>query len=79
MSAFRKVSKLGKPSTVNKEHFHWHFKLPEHKGMDDWKVTLIDRADNRKELKRWESFWQYKLKIFLLHRLNERNVPAEYQ
>ena len=46
--------------------------------MDDWRVALIDRADNRKELRRRESFWQYKLNIFFPHGLNERNVPGEY-
>ena len=56
-SAFRKVSKSGKPTKVNEEHFHQHFKLPEHNGMGDWRVTLTDRADNRKELRRRESFW----------------------
>ena len=47
--------------------------------MDDWSVTLIERVDNRKELKRWESFWQYKLNTFFPHGLNERNLPAEHQ
>ena len=63
-SAFRKVPKSCKPPKVNQEHFHQYFKLPEHNGMDDWRVTLIDRADNRKELRRRKSFWQYKPKIF---------------
>ena len=22
------------------EHFHHHFKLPKHNGMDDWRVSL---------------------------------------
>ena len=35
--------------------------------MDGWNVTLIDRADNRKVLKRWESFWPYKLNTFFPH------------
>ena len=55
-SAFCKVSKSGKPPKVNQEHFHQHFKIAEHNGMDDWRVTLIDRADNRKELGRREFF-----------------------
>ena len=57
-SAFWKISKLVKAPNVNQLHFHQHFKLPEHNGVDDWRVALIDRADNRKELRRWESFWQ---------------------
>ena len=56
--AFHKISKSVEPPNVNQVHFHQHFKLPEHNGMDNWRVTLIDRADNRKELRRRESFWQ---------------------
>ena len=44
-SGFRKVSKSGKPAKVNQEHFHQYFKLAEHNGMDDWRVTLIYIAD----------------------------------
>ena len=47
--------------------------------MDDWRVTLIDRVDNRKELKRRESLWQYRLNTFFPHGLNKKNVPAEYE
>ena len=66
-------------SISNQEHFHQHFKQPEHNGMDDGRVTLIDRADNRKELRRPESFWKYKVNTFFSDVLNERNVPAEYE
>ena len=76
--AFCKVSKLGKATKVNQEHFHLHFKLPEHNVMDNSIVTLIDRADNRKELRRREHFWQNKLNTFHPHELNERNVSGEY-
>ena len=34
-SAFRIISKSIKPSNVNQVHFHQHFKLPEHNGMND--------------------------------------------
>ena len=69
----------GKPPKVNEEHFHQHFKLPEHNGMDNWIVSLIDRADNRKELSRRESFWEHKTKHILSSQVKERNVPAEYE
>ena len=77
-NAFRKVSKSVKPPNVNQVHIHQHFKQPEHNRIDDWRVTLIDRANNRKEVRRRESFWQYKLNTFFPHGLNERNVPGEY-
>ena len=47
--------------------------------MDDWRVTLTDGADNRKQLRRQERFWQYKLNTFFAHGINERNVPVEYE
>ena len=36
----------------------------------------IQRADNMKELRRRESFWQYKLNTFFPPVLNERKVPV---
>ena len=66
------------PQLLIKYIFISIFKIPEHNGMGDWRVTLIDRADNRKELRRLESFWQYKLNTFFPHGLNERNVPGEH-
>ena len=53
---FVEYSKSDKPRKVNQEHFDQHFQLPEHKGIDDWRVTLINRADNRKELRRRKRF-----------------------
>ena len=62
--AFRKVFKSGKPSKVNREHFHQHFEIPEDNDMGSWKVVLIDRVDNRKKFRRQKCFWQYKLNTF---------------
>ena len=42
--------------------------------MHDWRVTLIDRADNRKELRRRD----YESNIFFPHGLNKRKVPGQY-
>ena len=78
-SAFRKVSKSRKTPKVNQERFHQHFKLPEFNDIDNRRVTLTDRADNRKELRRRERFWQQKQNTFFPHRLNEKNVPTEYE
>ena len=78
-SAFCKISKSDKPPKINRELFRQDFKLPKHFRMDDWRVTLINRADNRKELRIRESFWQYKINKFFPHGLKERNVPSEYE
>ena len=53
-SAFRKVSKSG--NQENQENFYRDFKIPEHNCMDAWRVALIDRTDNRKDLRRRETF-----------------------
>ena len=66
-------------SKVNQDHFHQQSKLPGHIGMGEWRVTLSDRADNRKKLRRRESFWQYKFNTFFLNPLKERNIPAGYE
>ena len=42
--------------------------------MEDWKVTIIDRAENVLELRRRESYWQHKLDTFITNGLNERFV-----
>ena len=42
-------------------------------------ATLIDTADNRKDLRKWETFWQYKISTFFTRGSNERNVPADYE
>ena len=53
-SAFRKVSKSG--NQENQENFYRDFKIPEHNCMDAWRVALIDRTDNRKDLRRRGTF-----------------------
>ena len=74
---FCEKSKSTKPPNVNQEHFQQHFKLPEHNNMDDWRVTIIYRADNVKELRKRKSLGQYKLNTFFPQGLNKRNIPAE--
>ena len=40
--------------------------------MEDWKITIIDRAENVLELRRRESYWQQSLDTFIPNGLNER-------
>ena len=46
-----------KKSNVYQEQFHRHFNSEGHNGMEDWKITIIDRAVNVLELRRRESYW----------------------
>ena len=54
-SGARKVSKFY-PNKFNvyQEQFHLHFNSEGHNGMQDWKITIIDRAENVLELRRRE-------------------------
>ena len=45
-----------------------------HNGMEDWKIAIIDRAENVPELRRRESHWQHSLDKFIPNGLNERFV-----
>ena len=53
------------------EKFHNHFCQEGHGGIADWEVRLIDSAFSEKSLRSKELFWQYKLKTFHPHGLNE--------
>ena len=73
-SGARKVSKVY-PNKCNvcQKQFHCHFYSEGYKGMEDWKITIIDRAENvLKEVRRREEYWQCSLDTFTPNRLNER-------
>ena len=74
-SGARKLSKAY-PNNCNvyKEQFHRLFNSERHNGMEDWKITIIDRAENVLELRRRESYWQHRLDTFIPNGLNERFV-----
>ena len=74
-SEARKVSKIY-PDKCNfyQEQFHCHFNYEGHNGMEDSKITIIDRAKNALELRRRESYWQHRLDTFIPNGLNERFI-----
>ena len=49
---------------------------PGHNGIQDMSFKIIDCASNLTDIKKRESFWQYKLKTFSPNGLNERNVDT---
>ena len=54
-SGARKVSKVyPKKCNVYQEQFHRHVNYGGHSGMEDWKITIIDRVENVLELRRRE-------------------------
>ena len=74
-SGARKVSQAyPKKCNVYREQFHRHFNYEGHNGIEDWKITIIDRVENVLELRRRENYWQHRLDTFIPNRLNERFV-----
>ena len=75
-SGVRKLSKVyPKKCNVYQEQFHCHIHSEGHNGMEDWKITIIDRAENVLDLRRrQQSYWQYRLDTFIPNVLNERFV-----
>ena len=71
----RKVSKVfPKNCNVYQKQFHHHFNSEGHNGMQDWKITIIDRAKSVLELRCRESYWQHSLDTFIPNGLNEHFV-----
>ena len=71
-SGAKNVSKVySKKCNVYEEQFHRHFNSEGHYGIKDWKIIIIDRAENVLELRRRESYWQHSLDTFILDGLNE--------
>ena len=74
-SGARKESKVyPKKCNVYQEQFHPHFNSEGHNGMQDWKITVIDRAENVLELRRRDRYWQHSLDTFIPNGLNKSFV-----
>ena len=61
-----------KTQTVGKAELHDHFCQSDHKGLEDWEFTLIDRGSGLESVRKKEMFWQYKLSTFKPNCLNDR-------
>ena len=74
-SGARKESKVyPKKCNVYQEQFHRHFNSEGHNGMQDWKITLIDRAENVLELRCRDRYGQRSLDTFIPNGMNESFV-----
>ena len=65
---------LDKGKPIPQAALHSHFSQAGHNGICDFSFKIIDGAGSLTEVRKKESFWQYKLKTFLPDGLNERNV-----
>ena len=63
-----------KGKEVKQESFHAHFENDDHHGESDWKIKIIDQGKDADDIRRRESFWQYKLDTFQPNGLNDREV-----
>ena len=59
---------------LKQKRFREHYCSDRHNGIEDWDISLIDRVDILKELRRKELYWVYKLKTYEPYGLNKRNV-----
>ena len=65
---------LDKGKPVSQASLHSHFAQEGHNGVGDFSFKIIDGANSLCEVRKKESFWQYKLKTFMPGGLNDRNV-----
>ena len=63
-----------KGNIVRQASFYAHFVDDKHHGMNNLKVTITDQTDISDDLRRRESFWEYKLDTFQPNRLTERDM-----
>ena len=57
-SGARIVSKVyHKKCNFYQKQFHRHFNSEGHNDMEDWKIIIIDKAENVSEFRRRESYW----------------------
>ena len=61
-----------KKCKVSQQRFHEHYGQHSHNGIHDWQFTLIEQCEIHEQLKERETFWQYRLKMFYLYGLNEK-------
>ena len=70
--------KYSSTSNAFQANLHSYLAQDDHKGMEDWEVTLIDHAHDSPSVRRREMFWQYKLNSFYPNGLNEQGVVLDY-
>ena len=71
-SRARKVSQVSpKKSHAYQEQFHRRFNSEGHNGIEDLKITIIDRTKYVLGLRRRKSYWQHRLDAFIPNELNE--------
>ena len=61
-------------ASVKQKRFHEHCCSGRQNGIEDWIIILIDNADTLTELRRKGLYCMYKLKTYVRHGLNERDV-----
>ena len=52
------------------KRFYSHYIQDCHRGIDDWEVPLFEKCETHNQLKKRETFWQHKSKLFYLLGLN---------
>ena len=47
---------------VSQKHFHAHYCLNVHSGIDDWDFMIFEQYETHEQMKERENFWQHRLK-----------------
>ena len=63
---------LFEKENVPQRRFYSYYIQDCHMGIGDWKVTLFEKCETHKQLKKKEMFWQHKLKTLYPLGLNEK-------
>ena len=65
-------------SALTHKYFHEHCFTEGHTSIEDWVITLINRADTLKRLRKKELYWMYKLKTYASYGLSGMEVYEGY-
>ena len=57
---------------VYEEQFHHHVNFEGHNGMEEWKISIIERTENVLKPRQRDSYWQHRFDTFISNGLNER-------
>ena len=59
---------------LKQKRFHQHYCSDRQNDIQDRCITLIDKADTLKELRKKQLYWMYKLKTYAPYGINQRDV-----
>ena len=74
----KRIIQENKKSELKQKLFHKHYCSDGYEGIADWCGTLIDQAEEKKELRKNELYWINKMNTWTPVGLNVREVYEAY-